>query len=162
MKNSRSMIVAVALAGMVAVPALVLAAGGHRGARQDGPGMDGFGARPGMLLRLADRLDLSTEQRARIESIIEQERPAVQQLRTQLMEARRAFRDTMTPGSFDEAAVRAHAEAQSKLMTEMMVANARMKAHVLAVLTPEQLSQLEEIRDLFHDFAGPHRGGFRR
>ena len=113
-------------------------------------------------MRLAERLDLTDEQQAKIESIVEQERPAIQQLRQQLMEARKAFRDTMTPGTFDEAAVRAHAEAQSKLMTEMMVASARMKAHVLAVLTPEQLTQLEEMRDLFDDFVGPRHGGFRR
>lgn len=120
--------------------------GGFRGWGEwagDGPGpLGGFGPLGGVLRHL----DLSQEQRDSIRAILEAERDTVQALRQQLRDNRQAFRDAHPPTEFDEAAVRAQAEKQGKLHTELAVVMARTRAKALAVLTPEQRTQLAELR----------------
>ena len=67
--------------------------------------------------------------------------------RDQMAANRQAHRDAMVPGEFDEATVRAQAEAQAELMVEMRVATARAKSRVFTVLTEEQQRQLQELRE---------------
>lgn len=122
----------------------------------DGPGpLGGFG----LMGRALRHLDLSQEQRDAIRAILEAERDAVQALRQQLRANRQAFRDAHPPSEFNEAAVRAHAEAQGKIHTELAVAAARTRAKALAVLTPEQLVELGELRARFEErWGGRGRG----
>lgn len=122
----------------------------------DGPGpLGGFG----LMGRALRHLDLSQEQRDAIRAILEAERDAVQALRQQLRANRQAFRDAHPPTEFNEAAVRAHAEAQGKIHTELAVAAARTRAKALAVLTPEQLVELGELRARFEErWGGRGRG----
>jgi len=117
----------------------------------DGPGPLGAFGFMGRGLR---QLDLSQEQRDAIRAIVEGERDKVQGLRQQLRENRQKFRAAHPPTQFDEAAVRAHAAAQAKIHTELAVVRARIRAQVLAVLTPQQQAQLGELRDRFEQCWG--------
>ena len=112
-----------------------------------------------LLNRLADRLELTDEQRAQIESIIEEGLPPIRELREQMAEARQEFRSSTSPTEFNEEAVRAQAQAQAQLHEEIMVASMKLKAQVFSVLTPEQLEELEELRELFGDRRGPGKSG---
>lgn len=49
-------------------------------------------------------------------------------------------------GTFDEAAVRAAAQARAAKFVELEVARARMFSEMYAVLTPEQKSRLAELK----------------
>ena len=116
---------------------------GHGMAGIDGPGMPGFGGGLGLPLH---RLDLTDEQRAAIGSVVEAEQPALHALRQKIAESRQAFMDSYSPTEFDEAAIRAHAAEQAPLLADLAVAEARVRAKALAVLTPEQVAQLKTLR----------------
>jgi Spy/CpxP family protein refolding chaperone len=154
----------VAVIGLVAAPMLAAAQGfggpgrgghgwhGHRGGGQAGFGL-GF-----LKGRMAERLDLSQEQRDQIEAILDQGRPTIENLRQQLREGRETFRSSHQPGDFNEAEVRAHAQAQAQIRTEIMVETMRLKSQAFAVLTPEQQDQLVQLRDEMGS-RGVRRGG---
>jgi Spy/CpxP family protein refolding chaperone len=120
----------------------------------DGPGLHRFEE---MLPELAVVLDLSDEQQAQIEAILDEELPAIETMRDQLRDAHQAFRANHQPGTYDEAAVRAFAQSQSQTHVELMVAGARTMSRIHNVLTTEQQQRLEELRSLRPDRG--RRGG---
>jgi Spy/CpxP family protein refolding chaperone len=155
--KARTIILTIAAAAIFAAPASVLAQGPGAGFGPHsghGPGFDqGFGPGPGlsgfehMLPRLTDRLDLSDEQVAAIENIIDARRPVIEGYVEQLREAREGYRESHAdPTAFDEAAFRAHAEQQAQIQVELMVAAQSAKAEILSQLTADQLAQLDELR----------------
>jgi Spy/CpxP family protein refolding chaperone len=135
---------------------------GPRGGMGGPMGAHGFDVTR-MLDRIGDQIGLTEEQRAEIEAIAAEEQPAIQELRDQLAEARSQHRDSITPGELDEAALRAFGAAQGELMTELMVAGARLKYRVYSVLTKEQQQQLAELRESMRARRGGKRfgGGWR-
>jgi Spy/CpxP family protein refolding chaperone len=184
MKATRVMRHLVLATAMIAAPALLFAAGtgqcpwGH-GKGMGGPGGPGHGHGPGemgqgpgggfgfglhFLERMGDSLGLTDEQRTQIETILNEGQPAIEDLRIQMDEAREAFFASYDPTQFNEAAIRAFAESQAALHTEMMVARERLHSQVLSVLTAEQREQLKEMRgDCMHRHGGQqggHHGGW--
>lgn len=163
MKARRILITAIAAAALAA-PGTVLAQGGFGGAPGMGP-HGGFGG-PGldrfeeMLPRLVEYLDLTDAQQSQIQAILDEETPAIEDLRDQLQASHEAFRATHAPGDFDEAAFRAFAESQSQLHVELMVASARTMSRIHNILTPEQQEKLQDARGLFgrRGGHGPGRG----
>jgi Spy/CpxP family protein refolding chaperone len=150
------------------------AAAGPRGVGGPGHGGRGFHGGPGAcaafdgeghgpLGRALHRLDLSVEQRHRIEALVDAHRDATEPLRAKLAAGFRDRLDTGLDTTFDEAAVRAGAEEHARVMVELRVARARLHAEVLAVLTAEQRAQLTEMKarhaERFERF-GERRGWF--
>ncbi|HSO22473.1 MAG TPA: Spy/CpxP family protein refolding chaperone [Chondromyces sp.] len=156
--KARKIILSIAVAAAIAAPTALLAQGGPgmgpgAGHGRHGGHMGGFndGAGPGflehMLPRLAERLTLSDEQVAEIESILDEARPTIEAYAEKIRAGREAYRAAQSdPTTFDEGAFRAHAAEQSRLRTEQMVAAQDAKARALAVLSPEQLAELEAMR----------------
>ncbi len=142
----------------LAVAAMLVAGGTHAvaGAGKERAGVGagrecpGVGPGPaggfGLLGQALRHLDLSQQQRDAIRAILEAEQPKILELRQQLWDNRDRFRAENPPTQFNEAAVRAHAEAQAKIRTELAVVMARTRAQALAVLTPEQQAKLGELR----------------
>lgn len=106
--------------------------GGH------GPHGGGFG-----FGRFGERLNLTDAQRAQMEQIAARFRESTKALREQQRAARmgEGF-DALNGGTFNEAAVRAAAQARANAQVEMDVARARMMYEMYNVLTPEQKAQL--------------------
>lgn len=154
---------------LLTIPFIAIAQGHHGGRGEgagDGPGgffghdrgHGGFG--PGMLLgRLADKLELSDEQRTEIEAIYEASREATSELRDQRDAAREQYRETHEIGVFDETQARQFAETVTGIQAELMVAHMRANAEAFNVLTPEQQDELKDLLEQFGDFFGPHRKG---
>ena len=133
-------------------------AGGPGGFLGHGKGPGGFG--PGMLLgRLADRLDLSDEQRTEIEAIYEASRDRTADLRDQLQTAREAFHEDHELGVFDETEARTFAATATGIQAELMVEHMRANAEAFNVLTPEQQDALRDLLEDMGDLFGPGRGG---
>ncbi|HQL30170.1 MAG TPA: Spy/CpxP family protein refolding chaperone [Thermoanaerobaculales bacterium] len=163
MNATRFLITTVAMAA-TAVPGAALAQGygGHHGhgAPPGFGGCDELGG-PGahffehMLPRLTEELDLTEAQQGRIQAILDEDLPAIDAMRDRLRDAHREFRESHPPGEFDEAAVRAFAEAQAQAHVELMVAGARTRARVHAVLTAQQQDQLQQMRDRRGRRGGP-------
>ena len=134
MKRFTPMVVALALVGLMALPAFA-------------------GPRGGDSFRYLRHLDLSEAQQAQIQGILESHRTGMQARMTAMMDARRALRETIHAETFDEAAVReAHANVAAEA-EELAVERARTFADIRPILTPEQLERLNEL---------PARGTGRR
>jgi Spy/CpxP family protein refolding chaperone len=111
----------------------------------------GFGpGRFGMMRRmgpsLLEQLQLSTDQRAQIESIVASGRETVRPLLQQLREKHLALRDAARSQPFDETVVRSQAQQVADTQAELMVARTQLRNQVLALLTDEQKSRLGELR----------------
>jgi|GEM_PF-1040804 len=130
---------------------------------EEGPSQAGWcegkGRQRGHRLEMmAVLLDLTDEQRTQIKEIVAAEREATKPLVRQLRESHRELRAATQGGVFDEAAVRSLAAGQAGTFTELIVAKARVKSKIFAVLTPEQKVKAEKIRPLWEGRSGHHRG----
>ena len=136
--------------------------GGNPGRFGNTEGTDGLRFFERMLPRLAEELELSEEQLTAIEAIADEARPKIDSYAQALREGREAYRAAnQDPTTFDEGSFRAHAAAQHEIQTELGVVAGQAKAAALAVLTPELLAQLEEMRGNFGRKSF-RRGGGRR
>jgi Spy/CpxP family protein refolding chaperone len=154
-RNVVAAVIAVAAIALVAGSvALAAGHGPHGMAGMQGPGMCGMGGGLGLPLH---RLDLTDEQREAIRAIVDAEQPALHALREKIRESRQAFMDSHSPTEFDEAAIRAYAAEQAPLLADLEVAEARVRAKALAVLTPEQVTELKTLRSQMHERMGEHR-----
>jgi len=107
---------------------------------------DGFmGGR--MLDFFADYLDLTDTQQAQAKEIIEKEKPALQPLVRQRLQAEKQLRELAMNGGFDEAKVRDIANQQAQVMTELTVQKARIESELLQLLTPDQKTKLNQFFD---------------
>jgi Spy/CpxP family protein refolding chaperone len=170
--RAQNIILAIAAAVVIAAPGAVLAQGppGGGGAWGHGPHGGGFDGGPGdglgifdrMLPRLADSLGLTDDQLTRIQTILDDARPEIEDLAAQLRAGREAYREAHDdPASFDEGAFRSHAAEQAQIRIDLMVLTHSTRAKAFAVLTPEQLAQLEEMRGDFGRQLKRRSGGRR-
>ena len=165
--SRRTIVLTVALAAMVAIPAVAPAQGGfggpgrghHGPAGHFGPGGPDLGF---WVERIGARIDLTEDQEAQIEAILEASRPAIERASEALRAGRDEWQASHEPGEFDEAAFRAHLAAQSELHADLMVAIHAAKAQVFGVLTPEQREELESMRECMGKRMGGRHGGPRR
>src|SRR5882762_249924 len=117
----------------------------HRGGFRGGPG--GPGPRDG-LGPFGRELNLTDDQKAQIKKITESFEEGDKALHDQMRAMHGSEPDPMS-GNFDEAAVRAAAEARAKIMIELEVSHAKMMSQVAGVLTAEQKTQLAARRQKF-------------
>jgi Spy/CpxP family protein refolding chaperone len=140
MIGSILLVVIVAMAGVVVLAQQVEQKSGHEGRgwsrwhRKRGFG-GGWGGHFGRNLNLSDA------QRQQISQITARYKENFKSLKQTDRHERPAF-DLSGTGTFDEAAVRAAAQARANARVEMEVARARMMSEIFNVLTPEQKAQL--------------------
>lgn len=95
-----------------------------------------------LLAPLANEIDLTEPQQLRIRTILSTERPTLEPLIKQLIQAQQQMHEATANGKFDEAQVRAIAADQAQTMTELIVLKERLRARIYnEVLTPEQRIQ---------------------
>jgi len=111
-----------------------------------GPSGPGGGWSQDRQQRMAEELNLSKEQMKHFKTIHEDARDAMQANR----DAMRANRDAMRaldPSAADYMARTSKLAAEKgKLVEEMMMQRARLRAQTAAILTPEQLARHEQLR----------------
>lgn len=108
-----------------------------------GPGRGGRGK--GMGMGMAKELNLTAEQKTKIQGILDAERKNSAALRKQLLDNRDQLRKLAEKTPFDEAAVRKLASEQEKTHIDLIVAKARTMNGIHALLTPEQKEKAEKI-----------------
>jgi Spy/CpxP family protein refolding chaperone len=109
-----------------------------RGGGRRGGGFGPFG-------RFGAELNLSEAQQEQMRQIEERYRATFRAERQNRVRERREF-DPLAGGPFDEAAVRAAAQARAAAQIEREVAQARMMYEMYNVLTAEQKAQLQAAR----------------
>jgi Spy/CpxP family protein refolding chaperone len=145
----------VAFAGALAVSQ----AAGHHGHMGMG---DGFGPSPEHILAfMTDALDLTDAQQTQAKAILDKEKPNFEALMKQMGDAHKQMRTLEESPTFDEAAVRSLASQQAQAITELIVAKARTKSEMFAILTPEQKAKATTImnRHEQHMMEHMHGGG---
>jgi len=86
-------------------------------------------------------LTLTDDQQDKIFDVLHGRAPAVRQLLRSVQKTRGQLHDLGVSDNYDEAAVRALAETQSKAEGDLAVLRARTDHEILALLTPEQRKQ---------------------
>ncbi len=128
------------------------------------PGMGGF-----LLGRMADKLELTDEQRADIKAITEEAKPEAEEVRQAVREAMKALHEATADGT--KAEIIAAGKAVGDTMTEQALLRAATMKQIKEILTDEQLTQFEELKaemkermqQRHKDGDGPHkRDGQRR
>jgi Spy/CpxP family protein refolding chaperone len=146
-----------ALSGIVGFAQQGTTPGTQDGAKQRGAwgrgergehGKGGHGMRGAFGGRFFEGLNLTDAQKAQIEQITTRYRESAKAQRGQ-SEARGERRGGFDPfngGTFNEAEVRAQAQARANAQVEREVQHARMMSEIYAVFTPEQKAQLAAAR----------------
>ena len=110
---------------------------------QPGPGHPGMFPGP----RLFDALQLTDGQKATIQELFAVNRGNGRELFQRMQEQRQLMRNAAQTQPFDEAAVRFQAQELANLQAEMMVRRAALMNQVASVLTAEQKTKLQELRE---------------
>jgi len=130
----------VALAALLAVGS-VAEAQGPGGPGRGGPReLRGQGV-PGVQL---GGLDLTDAQREQIRALVQQYRESGQPVQEQLRQAQQAQRDALQTVPVNEGLVRSTTEALAQAQAEAALVQARLRADVLALLTPDQIQAMED------------------
>ncbi|MGC2235084.1 MAG: Spy/CpxP family protein refolding chaperone [Pyrinomonadaceae bacterium] len=118
-----------------------------------------FGGRGGGFGRMAEKLNLSDEQKAQIKQITEAEKTKVEPIFAALKENHQKLEDLTADGSFDEAKVQALATEQGTLSAQLIVEKERTKSQIFQILTPEQREQAKQLKENMKD---KFKDGFKR
>lgn len=134
---------------------------GHWGQRGD----KGRGGRGGFGGRFFEKLNLTDAQREQMKQIATRYHEGSKAKRQQKTDRGGGQFDLLSGGTFNEAAVRAAAQARANERVEMEVARAHMMFEMFNVLTPEQKAQLaaerqerEQKRQQFRSRRGANTG----
>jgi len=100
------------------------------------------------LEKMAVILDLTDQQKEKIENLFAQKMENHQGMRAEMQASREDLRAYKQGKEFNESEFRAKAQKHADLKTEMMVQHAKTKQEVLAVLTPEQQQKAEKLRSM--------------
>ncbi len=92
------------------------------------------------------RLDLTEAQQDQLFQIRYEQRPAVREKMKELRTSRQTLRELATADDYDAGKVRAAAEQQAKIRTDLIVMRTETMHKMLQVLTPEQKQKLAEKR----------------
>jgi len=145
MKASRIKIVvasAALLAGLTMAGIAVAQGMHHHGGPMGDFGLGG----DHMLNYFSDVLDLTDAQQAQMKAIMEKEKPNLQPLVKQLMQAHKDLNALEDSGTFDEAKVRALAAQNTQTLTELIVQKARIHSEMMQVLTADQKTKLASLK----------------
>lgn len=127
---------------LLALVALPLSAGAeqHMG-KGMGKGDPGRG-----MERMAEKLDLTEEQRSEWKSMHEAHHPRMKELREEMKTQHQALRKASEDG-FDEEAAEKAAGRLGDLVAESSLERARMHAQILEILNEEQREKMAEFHD---------------
>jgi len=156
------------IVGILAVAVLIGGAIFVVAQRTGNMGRGEFGGRrggPHMGMMFLRGLDLTDEQKAKVEEITESSRTAIEPIAQQLRDGRQKLEALGTDGSFDQAKVEALAAEQSALMGKMIVEKEKTKAQIFAILTDEQKAKAAEFKKNRPERGKGHKGfggGFGR
>jgi protein CpxP len=164
-KSIKTLLIGTAIVGSLAAGlALAMPPGGGENCMHGGHGM-GFGQH-GMdadssVDRMAQRLDLTAEQRDKVRAIVDKARPQNRALRDKLAENRKQLHALTQQGTAQEAEIRKLADSQGKLIADMIVQRNKERGEINAVLTPEQREKLQQQFERHRHFSSTGPSGDR-
>lgn len=148
----------VLLIGSVAVAQSVKTGRGDGQGRRGGWHGEGMKRRGFGGDRLFARLNLTDDQKAKMkqtrQSFMESNKPLIDQLKAKRQELRQASEG----GTFNEALATQKLTEMAGLQAKLMGARIQLRQQMLSVLTPEQKTQLDQLKAQFKTNHGERRG----
>ena len=151
--------------GALVTGSLAIAGSGNCGSAGGGKGHEAMSyeqheERMGQRLeKMGAILELTEEQKSQFETIFNQQWQEKQLLREQMQASQDEMREARIATNFNEADFRSKAAKQAELKTELMVAKAKMKQQVYALLTPEQQEKADTLSGMMGGRDKGHHGG---
>jgi protein CpxP len=108
------------------------------------------------------RLDLTDAQREQIRTIVETRRAATDPLMERERTARAALQDAIETQPVDAGTIRARSAELAAVEADLAVARAELHAEIVGVLTPEQQTELAQIREERDQRMADRRERFRQ
>lgn len=98
-----------------------------------------------MVEHLTDRLNLSDEQKTKVEQIVADAKPRFTEIHTRLATAHKESMDLGISGVYDNARAEAAATRQADIIKQALIEMEKTKAAIFAVLTEEQRGQARKL-----------------
>ena len=89
---------------------------------------------------------MNDSQKEQIRNILRESRPTAQPLVKQLVQERKGLRDLVQSSPVNEPAIRAQAARVAQIQADLAVQRAHVADRVNALLTPDQVAKLKELR----------------
>ena len=105
--------------------------------------------------RFAEKLNLTEEQKTKLEELNKTQREGMKQKRTKMSEAMKRQMDLMNAEKIDESKVMASIDEVFALRCAMAKDQVKRVIAVKNILTPEQIKKANEIKAEFRDRGGP-------
>lgn len=112
---------------------------GHHGHHRHGGGF--------FMQRMADKLELTPEQRTSVKAVVEKSKPQMAEFREKMRANRKALRELARDGKADDAKVAALAQEKGTLVADMTIERTRMRSDIRAILTDTQRDKLKQMRE---------------
>jgi protein CpxP len=109
---------------------------------------------------LFSRLNLTDDQKAKLKEMRQSFGSTNKPLMDQLRAKRQELRQASEGGTFNEALATQKLTEMAGLQAKLMGARFQLHQQMLSVLTPEQKTQLDQIKAQFKERRGGRRGGF--
>lgn len=146
MSKVKQLIAVLALAVAIAIPVALAQSGEGKGGRHFGHGWGGDGMMGG---RMFSQLNLTDAQKAQFKQIRESHSATIQSLRQQIHDQMQAIHQANDGTSFDEAIVSQKLAQIAPLQAKLMGEEFKIHQEMLNVLTPEQKTKLDQLREQF-------------
>lgn len=128
---------------------------------REGFGGKGFGGRG--FERIAQKLNLTEEQKTQVKTILEDSKTRVKPLFESMKQTREQTENLGTDGTFNEEQINQIANAQAETMKQLFIEKERTKAQIFAVLSPEQRTEavkmMAQFKERFKNGFGKRFGG---
>lgn len=98
------------------------------------------------IMRMAERLNLTQDQRDKIGKIMDVSRPKLRKNGFDMMDNRKELHALMKEDKLDDKKLRSLTRRQGDLMADMMYLQMKMRSDIRAVLTDEQRDMMKERR----------------
>lgn len=109
----------------------------------------GGGGPMGHFKHTLHKLDLTDQQEDEIDTLFDNSRSDFRDLRDEMMDQREEFHDLVSADKYSAKKIEAAADAQSKLIKQMMVRGAKLKSDIHSILTPEQREEAKKYQRRF-------------
>lgn len=130
---------------------LSFAAAGVAYAYGGGPGknygMHHRGAGPDRMAYMMSQLELNEKQRAAMSKIRDEQKQKMRAKREEMMELQNKMREQMRAEEYDDKKVRELADAQAKLISDMMVLRAEGMNRIREQLTADQEARIKQMKE---------------
>ena len=124
----------------------VLATSAFAASQSEGPDLSNPRLARRVIARVEARLNITSDQRVQIKTILKTEEPTIVALAAQAKSEREAMTALST---YNEAQVRDIAQQYAATNTNIVVERAKVRLELRAVLTEQQLQQIEQLKSSF-------------